>query len=206
MIHVAFDIGNVLCQFDLSIFTRRLSEIIGINDHDAFFFLEHIQKLQDIGATSVADSLKYKFVLSQSDIDTLLEAWNATLTPSEMMLSFMDKLRFDGIKIALLSNMGPEHIQYLRKECPRMFDNTHQHISSEVGARKPNKLFFQSFFLDHDEFKGCVYVDDIEENLKIGKKYSFKVYQFNLDSILKLPLGQQKQELDRLQQMITNKN
>lgn len=215
-VHVAFDIGNVLCHFDIFKFTRKLSEITGINDHDSYFFLDFLQRMQDIGVTSVAHHLEYKFDVNGAELEELLETWNATVIPNEMMLNFLDKLRGEGVKIALLSNMGPEHIAHLRTTYPQLFENTVQHISCEVGARKPSKLFFQSFCLDNDEFfvsdtrepmdfSGCVYVDDIEENLKVGKKYGFKVYQLVLDDLVKLPQSKQKMELDRLKTMIFNK-
>lgn len=204
--HVAIDIGNVLCQFDMIKFVTKLSEIANINDHDAYFFLDHLQKQQDIGITTVAHGLEYKFKLSGEELNVLLDAWNNTLTLNEMMLNFLDNIKADGVKVALLSNMGPEHITYLRSACPRMFTDTIQHISCEVGARKPQKLFFQSFCLDNDVFSGCLYIDDLEENLKVGKKYGFKVYNFNLEEVLKLPLSLQKIELDKMKTMIYEKS
>lgn len=215
MAGVAFDIGNVLCHFDIFKFTRKLSEIIGISDHDAYFFLDHIQRLQDIGVTTVAQGLEYKFRLNGSEIEELIDTWNKTVVPNETMLRFMEKLRGDEVKIAFLSNMGPEHLTYLRTNFPQMFEDVVQHISCEVGARKPTKLFFQSFCLDQDEFlckkndnpfSGCLYMDDIEENLRAGKKYGFKVYQFNLEEFNKESQLQQKRELDKLRQMILNKS
>ena len=205
-VHVAFDIGNVLCQFDIMKFVTKLANLAQISEHDAWFFLDHLQKMQDIGITTVAHGLEYRYRLSKDDLDTLIDTWNRTLTPNEMMLNFMDNLRADGVKIALLSNMGPEHISYLRNICPSMFEGTVQHISCEVGARKPQKLFFQSFYLDNDDFGGCLYVDDLEENLKVGKKYGFKVYCFNLEETLKRSKSGQKLELDKLKQMIYEKS
>lgn len=222
-VHVIFDIGNVLCQFDIMKFVIKLAEIAQISEHDAWFFLDHLQRMQDIGVTTVAHGLEYKYKLSKEDLAILIDAWNKTLTPNEMMLNFMDNLRVDGVKIALLSNMGPEHLAYLRTVCPQMFENTVQHISCEVGARKPQKLFFQSFCLDNDDFvkynrtrnkfthldtdfSGCLYVDDMEENLKVGKRYGFKVYRFNLEDTLKLSRSGQKLELDKLKQLIYEKS
>lgn len=226
-VHVAFDIGNVLCHFDIMIFVKKLAEIANINDHDAYFFLDHLQRMQDIGVTNVAHGLEYKFKLTSEELNILLETWNKTLLPNEMMLNFLDNLRADGVRIALLSNMGPEHIAYLRSTCPRLFEKTVQHISCEVGARKPQKLFFQSFGLDNDDFlyskehlkpgsiqhaletpvdfSGCIYVDDLEDNLKIGKRYGFKVYQFNLNEMTKLTQSKQKIELDKLKRAIYDK-
>lgn len=203
-IHVAFDIGNVLCHFDIKKFTSKLSEVVGISDHDAYFFLARLQAHQDIGITSVATELEFQYKLSGTDICKLIECWNSTVTPNLSMMNFLENLRSDGVKIAFLSNMGPEHIEHLRSIAPKMFDKGIQHISCEVGARKPTKLFFQSFVEDHAEFQGCVYIDDIEANLKAGKHYGFKVYGFNLDEHMKLTMSQQKTELTRLKNMIIN--
>ena len=46
-IHIAFDFGNVLCQFKIENFVDKLSNLLDITDHDAWFFLEHLQKMQD---------------------------------------------------------------------------------------------------------------------------------------------------------------
>lgn len=205
-VRVAFDIGNVLCQFDIMKFVNKLAEIAQITSYQAWFFLDHLQKMQDIGVTSVAHGLEYKFKLNKEELKILVDAWNDTLSPNEMMLNFLDNLKSDGVKIALLSNMGPEHLSYLRSTCSQMFEQTMQHISCEVGARKPQKLFFQSFCLDNDDFNGCSYIDDIEDNLKMGKKYGFKTYNFDLDKVLTLPQGKQKVELNKLKCMIYEKS
>lgn len=204
MLHVALDLGNVIAEVDINRFVNKISEITGVSQHDAFFFMKHIQLMQDLGATNMAYGLEYRFKLSPEELNILLECWNACVVPNEMMLNFLDNLKFDGVKVAILSNMGQEHMEYLRNVSPRLFDKTIQHISCEVGARKPQKLFFQSFCNDHDEFTGCVYVDDLEENLKTGKKYGFKSCLFNLEQTLALPLSKQKSELDKIKRMIYN--
>lgn len=219
-VYVAFDIGNVLCHFDINKFIFSLQKYTGESERDAWFFLDYLQRMQDNGITTVAQGLEHRYKsLSVTDRAELVDIWNKTVTPNDMMMSFLDKLRGDGVKIALLSNMGPEHITYLRETCPQMFEGAVQHISCEVGARKPTKLFFQSFCLDNDEFcifrdengnrldySGCVYVDDIEENLRMGKKYGFKVYNLNLEELVKLPQSKQKVELDKLKFLIFNKS
>ena len=206
MIFAAFDIGNVLCFFNIYRFTQKLSAITGISDDNAYFVLEHIQNMQDIGVTKVSHALKYRFPsMQQAELEELMACWNSTVTPSDMMMNFLGTLRHEGVKIALLSNMGPEHLSHLRGAVPEMFENAVQHISCEVGARKPCKLYYQSFCMDHNDFSGSVYIDDVEDNLRAGKKYGFKVYNFNLDEISKLSASKQKTELDGLKRLIYNK-
>jgi hypothetical protein len=44
--------------------------------------------------------------------------------------------------------------------------------------------------MEYPEFYGCVYVDDVVENLETGKRYGFRPYHFDLskmDTSLELP-------------------
>lgn len=208
---IAFDIGNVLCKVDLDKFKYELAECIRIHSpeveshpyFDSMFFLNSFQALQDLGFITIEAALHNRFPnIHKRETDALTKTWLNTIKPSEMMLNFMDDLRYEGVKIALLSNIGLEHTKHLKEICPRMFHNTYEHLSFEVGARKPSKLYYQSFLMDHADFVGAVYVDDREENLKTGKKYSFKSFKFNLDKIEQMPLSKQKMELDKIRSYV----
>lgn len=200
--HVAFDIGNVLAEVDLTKFTEQLKEHIP-PEADPMFFLENLQASQDLGLTTIRQSLRHNHNIHEPElVEPLIEAWNASVKPNEMMLNFMDSLRSEGVKIALLSNIGFEHAEYLKKTCPRMFENVAEHLSFEVGARKPSKIYYQSFLMDHNEWTGAVYLDDRDENLKAGKKYSFKSFKFCLDQVLTWPPSKQRIELNKIRSYI----
>lgn len=206
--HVAFDIGNVLCDLNLKIFTCHLQEIIDRQKIplSAWSWLESIQPFQDIGNTTVRQSLVAMMPnINSGLLNELINSWDKTVIPNETMLRFMENLRSEGIQIALLSNMGKEHSTYLRSKYPELFSNTKEHLSCDVGARKPTKLFYQSFLLDNSEFKGALYLDDLEENLKAGKKFAFKTYWFKLHEFRELTLSKQKQELDQIKSFILNR-
>lgn len=208
--HAVFDIGNVLVHVNLEIFIDTFNNLLaqkpeyklGLNA-GGMVFLEHLQPYNDIGLTTVERTLALRFpYLTPRDITDLMDAWYKTITPNEMMLNFIKDLKFDGVKIALLSNIGFEHRDYLKNLCPDLFNNTIEHFSCEVGARKPNKIYFQSFLTDHGDFSGAVYLDDRPENLKAGESYTFKSYKFDLDEITKLTKTQQRLELLRVKSYI----
>jgi FMN phosphatase YigB (HAD superfamily) len=100
------------------------------------------------------------------------------------MIKILDKIRSEeGLEIALLSNIGFEHAKLVHKllsydECGFFFN--HKHFSCEVGARKPTKLFYQSFLMQHPEFQGCLYVDDLQENLDAADELGFRIRKFSL--------------------------
>lgn len=46
-------------------------------------------------------------------------------------------------------------------------------------------IYYQSFLWQYPEFKGCLYVDDLQENLNTGEKFGFKPYKLDLSE----PIG-----------------
>jgi FMN phosphatase YigB (HAD superfamily) len=198
----AVDLGNVIFHVNIEKFTSVLGDYFP-EDLDPLFFINSLQAAQDVGLMTLRKALKLQYnIQNEKTIDSLIDVWNTTVYPNEMMLNFIENLKSEGIKIAILSNMGEEHAIYLRKICPELFKDAIEHFSYEVGARKPSKLYYQSFLIDHNEFTGSVYIDDKDENLQAGKKYTFKSFKFDLDNVLKLSQSNQKKELDKIKAYI----
>lgn len=182
--YIALDIGNVLYHCDFNPFLKTLSKQLGISIADAQYFLSRTQKLHDLGYTVMTDELRDHFhIKSEVVIEEILEAWNNSVKPNLSILTHLDDLEFNGkIKIALLSNIGLEHASNIDKvlEENHLMEQTIKHFSCFVGARKPSALFYQSFLMQYPEFKGCLYIDDVAENLAMGQKFGFDSQQFNL--------------------------
>src|ERR1700748_2040124 len=110
--HICFDVGNVLLEVKLENFISELKKYIA-PEHDPLFFLENLQAAQDLGLSTVKRALQTQHsIKNEVTVNKLLDAWNNTLILNSMMLNFMDNLRDEGVKIALLSNMGIEHATY----------------------------------------------------------------------------------------------
>ena len=86
------------------------------------------------------------------------------------------------MKVALLSNIGVEHAQMMetKLELGGFFPGAIKHFSCHVGARKPSMVYYQSFLLQHPEFFGCLYVDDVADNLNASKAFGFRTFQMTL--------------------------
>jgi FMN phosphatase YigB (HAD superfamily) len=179
MKYAAFDVGNVLVRVDFDPFEKAF-ESYSIDDNYMDFLLD-LHGAQDIGLTTIARHAKLAFGASQECCEHLMEAWDHIIVPNPKMCTLLQELKDDGVNIAILSNMGIEHAKLMRKKYPEIFEGCTLHLSCEVGARKPAKLYYQSFLQDHPEFKGCVYVDDRDDNLATGLKYGFTSYKFDLD-------------------------
>jgi FMN phosphatase YigB (HAD superfamily) len=191
---IAFDIGEVLCHINWKPFKDRFLDFkysININFDR---FMRGLQKQQDIGVMTVEQyliqngvneyTLKDRHGLMGEVIKgTLVENWNCAVEPCQFMIDFKNNLLERGINIALLSNIGITHLEHIRQNHKNMIDGCIEHYSCEVGARKPSKLFFQSFLLENPEFYGSLYVDDRQDNLDMAEKCGFRPYLFNVENI-----------------------
>lgn len=184
MKYLALDIGNVLCHLRQNHFVDILSSKLNITTAESIRFLKRFWELHDLGFTRIEDELIDKLgVKSEITLNELTEAWNGVIVSSRSTINFINWLRSEHeVKIALLSNMGVEHAQLMKTKLSQrdLFNSSIKHLSCEVGARKPSKIYYQSFLWENPEFKGCVYVDDLIENLKAGEKFGFEPFYFSL--------------------------
>lgn len=188
MKHLALDIGNVICHVDFDKILNVLSKSLNIPKAEALYFLNRVQKLHDLGLTNLSDELHDHFkIKSEVIIKDILDEWNKAIQIDPDVIREIEKLRTTyNLEVALVSNIGIEHAEHFRKNCS--LDKTIQFFSCEVGARKPSLLYYQTFLSVYPQFKGCVYVDDLDANLETGNKFGLKSTKFCLSDYKKSPL------------------
>lgn len=184
---LAIDIGNVLCTMSPQLFINWLCDQKDINDNyfcteaKAWDFFKTEHRLHDIGFTTIREDLYKKFNMANYRIDIGVEAWNSILKiDQDVMGALLELKRSENLKIAILSNMGEEHTQLMKTLLSPLYDVAIKHFSCEIGARKPSKLYYQSFLWEHPDFKGCLYLDDLLINIEAGKKAGFNAFQFSV--------------------------
>lgn len=186
MKYLALDIGNVLCRVSFDPLLNKISSYINISTDEAKTFLQRMQKMHDLGLTTIDDELQDKLkIRSESVRKEIIDLWESCVTAEPLMIGKIDKWvdKYD-LKIALLSNIGPEHAKAMPQIMKRaeFYNDTIKYFSCEVGVRKPSTLYYQSFLMQYPEFKGCLYIDDLSENLDASRKFGFKTYQFSLET------------------------
>jgi FMN phosphatase YigB (HAD superfamily) len=198
MQHIALDLGNVVFNLDFKDFWQIIAEL-EVNVQDMEHYIRIIEKQEFCGLATFRDLMEDEF--SASSAEMLLQAWNDSLKENKTMTNFLKSLKDDGVHIAFLSNMGINEVEYARYTFPHIFSLAdEQHISCEVGVAKPGSLFFQSFLLQHDDYSGCLYLDDRIENIKTGTKCKFNSYQFDLNNFNSIPVL--KKELDKIKSVM----
>jgi len=187
MKYLALDIGNVLVNVDFTGVLNLISKTANISINDAEQFLIKTQKFNEIGLTTLSQELeKYFNIKSPILINNILHEWYKCGKANDLILDEILQWKKEmNLNIALLSNIGIEHAYIMPKllSYGYFYDYTIKHISCEVGARKPSLIYYQSFLQQFPEFSGCVYVDDISENLEASKKFGFKTFQFSLKDL-----------------------
>lgn len=199
MKYVALDIGNVICNVNFDSLLKDLSTTFNISIEDALYFLNRNQKLHDLGLTNMQKELNYHLhVVSQVTVERIMTHWNNSISANPAVVSMFNKMIVENdLQVALLSNIGHEHADMMPRILGQggFFDNAIKHFSCDVGARKPTLLYYQSFLMEHPEFEGCVYVDDVQENLEAGRRFGFQPYYFALD---KMDVGKELPEIEKL--------
>jgi FMN phosphatase YigB (HAD superfamily) len=193
MKNLALDIGNVLTFVDFKPIQTSLQLSINASDEEIDLFLRKSQHLFDLGILSFRDAVQDFFKIKSSYVlDTLELSWNKVIYPHEPTIKFMSDLQNKGVKIALVSNMGKDHMSLIENLLSpyNFYSRCVKHISCEVGAIKPSKLYFSSFIDFNPRFYKCVYIDDREENLKTGKLAGLTPYQFDLTKIFPVVVNQ----------------
>lgn len=182
---IALDIGNVLCHVGAQPFIELVSETFNTTIPEAARFLRRFQQVHDLGYTTMEDELKDHFgAKSPAIINKLVQAWNDSVKPNDQMIDRLNEMRIKHkLQVALLSNIGVEHAEMMKTKLSEggFFPGAIKHFSCFVGARKPSSIYYQSFLLQYPEFKGCLYVDDLMENLEASRAFGFKTFHFTLE-------------------------
>lgn len=185
MKYIALDIGSVLCNVIPEPFLENLSETFNITIAEANRFLKRFQQIHDLGYTTMADELKDTFeVKSPVIITRLVNAWNDSIIPYIPILDRLNHLRIkENLQVALVSNIGLEHATMMEDKLNHegFFPGAIKHFSCHVGARKPSMVYYQSFLIQYPQFKGCLYVDDLQDNLDASKQFGFKTFRLSLE-------------------------
>lgn len=183
MKYIALDIGNVICHTDMEDFISTISSTFNVTLVEARRFLRSFQQIHDLGLTTLESQLRVWFDCKSEVISNrLVSQWMDSVKPNPVVCSTLRNLiEKHDVKVALLSNIGVEHAEMMQTKLAGIYEPAIKHFSCFVGARKPTMLYYQSFLWQHPEFKDCLYLDDLHENLNASVQFGFKPYHFTLE-------------------------
>lgn len=185
MRNLCLDVGNVLGILKFDEFVTTISAVKNITEAEAKTRINLYQGLHDVGLISMKQILIKEFgIESESLRIQTMNKWMDVLSIDYSIMKRYEQI-LGSNKLALLTNVGHEHAVILQEKIMfnEKFISSVKHQSCEVGARKPSKIFYQSFLFLHPEFAGAVYVDDLVENLKTAEEFGFNTVNIDLSSM-----------------------
>jgi putative hydrolase of the HAD superfamily len=92
-------------------------------------------------------------------------------------------------KLILLSNTDTLHFNYIEKRFPEIFIFDEYILSYKVGSVKPEeKIFKIAIEKSGAEPQNILFIDDMEENIRVAAKTGMKTIHFNSKTNLKAEL------------------
>ena len=195
MSYICLDIGNVLLDCNFTKFFERMQEH-NVSQPRVWEFMERVQPHQDLGIVSLEREMKLHF--DMHDVSAAMDSWRDCLKRNEVSLGHLSSMLDAGVNVALLSNMGADHHALLSNLFEGLYERCIQFISCDVGARKPTRIYYQSFLTTHPDFRGCVYVDDRMENLGTGNRMGFNSQHLDTSKMDAAQLGMRWAEIKHL--------
>lgn len=185
--YVAFDMCNVLVDVKMDLlYSFLLEKNIFKNSDEINIFLKYTLGQADIGLFDVKTAFSNLLYIKKKPHDLLNEImflWKGIIHEVPEITDLLDRLKNKhNIKIALLSNISFEHADIFRNNLSPIFNSCFQHFSCDIGAKKPSKIYFQSFIKEQPGFNGCYFFDDVEENIIASQKNGFRAIQFGLNT------------------------
>ena len=181
---VIFDYGEVLCTQDPGPH-RRLLELTGL-DPQAFEKLYWRDRRDyDLGRVSGVEfwqnfARDAGLSLTPAEIEALAEndvlMW---VSVNEPMLAWATALQEAGLLTAILSNMGPDVLRYMRQEFGWLASFTHHTWSCELGIVKPDPAIYTWTCAQLGVSPAeALFIDDKVENVRAAEDAGLHAIQF----------------------------
>ncbi len=177
--NVVFDLGNVLISFRPSEYFDRKQYPVNLKSvilNDIFRSREWLMLDKgDIILSDAIESISHKSSLKKEEIARIFNLRTDLMFPLGRNIKLLPELKKQGFKLYFLSNFPLDIFDEVRNSYSffNYFDGGL--ISAEARSSKPEpeiyRLFFERFNLMPGE---CLYVDDIEANVKAAESFGVK--------------------------------
>lgn len=176
---VISDLGRVVLWFDNAIFLRKLAELAGkpfadvrAAVHGEIGLIRHF----DGGAVTPAGFHNRIMEIVHADIPygVFYEIYNDIFSRNAPVVEVLARVKAAGYTILLLSNTDPERFGFVRRRFPEILFFDGYVLSYELKLLKPDPaIYLAAARLARSEPFECVFIDDMEENVKAAVAIGF---------------------------------
>ncbi|MDD8016090.1 MAG: HAD family phosphatase [Acidobacteriota bacterium] len=188
------DLGKVILPFDNGIFFRRMTaycphseeEISEIADANQDWVL-----LFDGGRIGPEEfyALVTKNLDARIGQETFFAIYNDVFSLNSEVLAVLRKAKNAGCRMILLSNTDPRRYPFIAGKYPEILIFDDYVLSYEVKMIKPDPGIYRAALKRADApARECVFIDDIEENVKAAEKLGMQTVHFTPETDLESEL------------------
>jgi HAD superfamily hydrolase (TIGR01509 family) len=169
---VISDLGRVVLWFDNNIFLRKLAAVSGRTAAElktaVHNDLELVRRFD--GGIVTPEGFRAR-VSDIAGVDVpyteFYEIYNDIFTPNPPAIDVLARAKAAGYKVLLLSNTDPERFAFVRRRFPEILFFDGYVLSYELKLLKPDPAIYAAAArLGASEPSECVFIDDMEENVK----------------------------------------
>jgi putative hydrolase of the HAD superfamily len=169
---VISDMGRVVLWFDNDVFLGKLADMSGKpaaelkaavhND------LELIRRFDGGVVTPEGFRARVSAIAGINvPYSEFFEIYNDIFTPNPPVIDALARVKAAGHKVLLLSNTDPERFAFVRRRFPEILFFDGYVLSYELKLLKPDPaIYLAAVRLAGSEPAECVFIDDMEENIK----------------------------------------
>lgn len=181
--HVIFDLGNVLVKVDLPPFVYQFSKAFKIhpdelkNDENDGAYLDfQVGKIDGEAFHRITCEHYHQFVPP----DRFKQIWGSMLVGEvEGTADIVRMLHANKYVLSLLSNTDPWHYEYCEQTIPALQNFEHKFLSYDLKMKKPDaEIFLTVAERLAAKPEQCLFIDDLEPNIKAAKELSFQTILF----------------------------
>jgi putative hydrolase of the HAD superfamily len=169
---VISDLGRVVLWFDNNFFLRKLADLSGRSAAELKAAVHNdlgLIRRFDGGAVTPEDFRVRISEIAGVDVPyaEFYEIYNDIFTPVPPVLDVLTRVKAAGYKVLLLSNTDPERFGFIRRRFPEILFFDGYVLSYELKLLKPDPaIYLAAARLAGSEPAECVFIDDMEENVK----------------------------------------
>jgi len=177
---VISDMGKVILHFDRGIFYEKIGGFCPYSkDEVKELTLQNFDIVISFNEGAISPEEFYRRVISKLKAkigyDEFYAIYSDVFFLNSPVLDIMKRLK-RRYKLILLSNTDVMHFTFIKKKFPEILIFDDYILSYEVGAMKPDPRIYEEA-LKRTGFKPeeCLFIDDMEENIKSAQKLGIKV-------------------------------
>lgn len=169
---VVSDLGRVVLWFDNNIFLRKLADLAGKPFEEVKATVHgdlELFRRFDGGAVTPRGFHERVMEIVGADIPYGLfyEIYNDIFSLNDVAIDVLARVKAAGYKTLLLSNTDPERFGFVRRRFPEILFFDRYVLSYELKLLKPDPaIFLAAARLAGTSPRECVFIDDMEENVK----------------------------------------